>query len=179
MWDTDVFSMLHPDMGGKSDVQAWQISQHQTVQWSQKMFLWTWPELSGTGRTVGRTGHTGEGGESHLLAELSPIACVRYYNYLNLDYEVMTSRQHISYKILFGARGLEKFPASRQIEAHNYDDLWHSLTSQATNNQNIWPRIRTSQSKLNNFFGKFQSSESLCVCVYCCCSCFSIYLIYS
>ena len=26
---------------------------------------------------------------------------------------------------------------------------------QATNNQDIWPRIRTFQSKLNNFFGKF------------------------
>ena len=50
-------------------------------------------------------------------------AGVCYYNYLNLDYEVMTSRQHISYKILFGARGLDKFPASRQIEAHNHDDL--------------------------------------------------------
>lgn len=73
--------------------------------------------------------HWGRGWNLTLLAELSPIACVCYYNYLNLDYEVMTSRQHISYKILFGARGLEKFPASRQIEAHNHDDLWHSLAS--------------------------------------------------
>ena len=87
----------------------------------------TW--ANGTSRTAGRTGHTGEGGNLTLLADLSPIACVCYYNYLNLDYEVMTSRQHISYKILFGARGLDKFPALRQIEAHNHDDLWHSLAS--------------------------------------------------
>lgn len=65
----------------------------------------------------------GKAGNLTLLAELSPIACVYYYSCLNLDYEVMTSRQHISYKILFGARGLDKFPASRQIEAHNHDDL--------------------------------------------------------
>ena len=65
----------------------------------------------------------GKAGNLPLLADLSPIAGVCYYNYLNLDYEVMTSRQHISYKILFGARGLDKFPASRQIEAHNHDDL--------------------------------------------------------
>ena len=65
----------------------------------------------------------GKAGSLTLLAGLRPIACVCYCNCLNLDYEVMTSRQHISYKILFGARGLDKFPASRQIEAHNHDDL--------------------------------------------------------
>lgn len=44
-------------------------------------------------------------------------------NYLKVEQEVMTSRQHISYKIFFGARGLYKFPALRQIDAHNHGDL--------------------------------------------------------
>lgn len=71
--------------------------------------------------------HWGRQGNLTLLD--SPIACVYYYLVFEPWLWSHDIRQHISYKSFLVPESLDKFPASRQIEAHNHDDLWHSLAS--------------------------------------------------
>lgn len=114
--------------GGKLGVWIWQISQGQATpcprRRSHELEL---SQIASAAQLRGQA-HWWRQGISHLSGRVYSITCICYYNYLKTDYKVMTSRQHISYKI-FGARGLDQFSASRQIEAHNHNDLWHSLAS--------------------------------------------------